>query len=45
MTISRSNKNPILDTHHYEVEFPGGAIIELAANIIVELMHAQFDVD
>ena len=36
-----ANGNPCL----YEVEFPGGEITELAANIIAELMYAQCDID
>ena len=43
--ISRSNQNPILSTQLYEVEFPGREVIELAANIITELMYAQCDND
>ena len=43
--IGRSNQNPILDTCLYEVEFPGGQMTDLAANIIAESMHAQCDVD
>ena len=43
--IGRSNQNPILDTHLYEVEFPKGNITELAGNIIAESMYAQYDVD
>ena len=43
--IGRSNQNPILDTCLYEVEFPGGEITELAANMIAEPMYAQHDVD
>ena len=39
--ISRSNKNPILDTYLYEVEIPVGEITELEANIIAESMSAQ----
>ena len=39
--IGRSNQNFILDTFLYEVEFPGGEINKLAANIIAELMYAQ----
>ena len=39
--IGRSNQNPILDTCLYEVEFPGGQVTELAANIIAESMYAQ----
>ena len=38
-------KNPILDTCLYEVEFPGGEMTELVANIIAESMYAQCDVD
>ena len=41
--IGRSNQNPILDTHLYEVEFPKGAMTELAANIIAESIYAQCD--
>ena len=36
--IGRSNYNPILDMHLYEVEFPGGEMTELAPNIIAESM-------
>ena len=43
--IGRSNKNPILDTHLYEVEFPGGEMTELAPNIIAESMYAHCDAD
>ena len=35
----------ILDTCLYEVEFPGGEITELAANMIAESMYAQCDVN
>ena len=42
-SIGRSNENPILDIHLYEVEFPGGEIKKLAANIIAEPMYAQCD--
>ena len=44
-TIGRSNQNPILSTHLTELEFPGGEITELAANIIAELMYAKCDVN
>ena len=40
-----SNKTLILDTHLYEVEFPGGKITELAASILAESMYVQCDVD
>ena len=43
--IGRSNQNPFLDIHPYEVEFTGGEITELTANIIAELMCAQCDDD
>ena len=43
--IGRSNQNPILDTCHQKVGFPGGETIELAANIIAELMYAQCDIN
>ena len=39
--IGRTNQNPILDRYLYKVEFPGGEMTELAANIIVESLHAQ----
>ena len=41
----RSNHNPILNTHLYEVEFSGEEMTELAANIIEESMYAQYDVN
>ena len=43
--IGRSNQNPILDMHLYEVEYPGGEMTELATNIIAESMYAQCDVN
>ena len=43
--IGRSNQNPILDICLYEVEFPGGEMTELAANIISESMYAQCEVN
>ena len=42
--VGRSNKNSILDTHLYEVEFPGEDMTELAANIIAESIYAQCDI-
>ena len=42
--IGGSNQNLILNMCLYEVEFSGGEITELAANIIAELMYAQCDV-
>ena len=41
--IGRFNQNPILDTLLYEVEFPGGDIIGLAANVIWESIYTQCD--
>ena len=41
----RSNQNPIFDMCLYEVEFPGGDITKLVANIIAESMYAQCDVN
>ena len=43
--IGRSNQNPILNTRLYEVEFLGGEMSELAANIISESMYVQCDLD
>ena len=43
--IGRPNQNWILDTCLYEVEFPGGEMIELAAIIIAESTYAQCDVN
>ena len=43
--IGTSNQNPILDTHLYEVEFPGGEMTKLAMNIIAESMYAQCDLN
>ena len=34
--IDRSHTNPILDTRKYQVEFAGGKITELTANVISE---------
>ena len=43
--IDKSNKNSILDTHLYQVEFPGGEMTELVVNIITESIYVQCDVD
>ena len=40
-----ANRNPILDTRTYEVEFPDGSVSEYAANTIAENMWAQCDLD
>jgi hypothetical protein len=39
------NKNPILDTRTYEVEFPNGEAAEYAANVIAQNMYSQCDTD
>ena len=39
--IGRANKNPILDTRGYVVEFEDGEQAELAANTIAKSMYAQ----
>ena len=41
--ICRPNQKPILDICLYEVEFTGGEITEMAANIIAESTYAQYD--
>ena len=43
--MDRSNKNPILDTSFYEVEFPGSEMTALAGHIIAESMYAQCNVN
>ena len=43
--IGCPNKNPILDTRGYIVEFEDGEQAELAANIIAQSMYAQCDPD
>ena len=43
--IGQQNSNPILDTRVYQVEFPDGAEMEYAANLIAENMWAQCDVN
>ena len=41
--MGRAYTNPILDTRMYQVEFAGGKVVKLTANIITESMYAQFD--
>jgi hypothetical protein len=41
LPIGRANNNPILDTIMYEVEYPVGHKVSLAANAIAENMFAQ----
>ena len=43
--IGHANKNPILDTRGYVVEFEDGEQAELAANTIAQIMYAQCDPD
>jgi len=43
--FGKSNKNPILDTRLYEVEFVDGTIGTYAANVIAESMFAQCDAE
>ena len=44
-TISRAHANQILDTRTYQVEFAGGEVTGLTANIMAESMFAQSDTD
>ncbi|MGH7954979.1 MAG: hypothetical protein ACREOZ_03375 [Gloeomargaritales cyanobacterium] len=41
--IGRHNRNPILDTRIYNVEFPDGHVQEFAANVIAESLYSQVD--
>ena len=41
--IGKADKNPILDTRVYNIEFSDGEDAELGANIIAECMYAQCD--
>ena len=43
--IGISNKNPLLEKHLYEVEFPGREATELVATIIAELRYTQCNID
>ena len=43
--IGKVDKNPILDTRVYNVEFSDGEVAELGANIIAECMYAQCDIE
>ena len=40
-----AHENPILDTRMYQVEFAGGKVPELTANVIAESMYVQWDAD
>ena len=41
--MGRSHTVPILDTRMYQVEFAGGKVTELIANVIAESMYTQFN--
>jgi hypothetical protein len=41
----RANANSMLDTMTYEIEFPDGRSDEYTANVIVENMYAQCDIE
>ena len=43
--IGKADKNPILDTRVYNVEFSDGENVELGANIIAECLYAQCDIE
>ena len=43
--IGKDGKNPILDTRVYNVEFSDGENAELGANINLECMYAQCDIE
>ena len=45
LPIGKADKNPILDTRVYNVEFSDGENAELGPNIIVECMYAQCDIE
>ena len=43
--VGRAHMNPILGTRRYQVEFAGGEVIQLTANIIAESMYTQCNAD
>ena len=43
--IGKADKNPILDTRVYNVEFSYGEIAELGSNIIAECMYGNCDIE
>ena len=43
--IGKANKNPILDSRMYEVEFMDGTMEKLTANVITENIMAQIDAE
>ena len=44
-TIGTQDKNPILNTAVYDVQFPNGAMNQYAANTIAENLNSQVDID
>ena len=45
LPIGKADKNPILDTRVYNVDFSDGENAELGANIIAESMYTQCDIE
>ena len=43
--MHRAHMNPILNTRRFQVEFTGGKVTELTANVIAESMYAQCHAD
>ena len=43
--MGRAHTNPILNTRMYQVEFAGGKITDIIANIIAESLYAQCDAE
>ena len=43
--VGKADKNPIVDTRVYNVEFSNGENVELGANFIAECMYAQCDIE
>ena len=43
--MGKDQTNTVLNTRIYQVEFAGGRVIELTANILAELMYSPFDAD
>jgi hypothetical protein len=41
----KANKNPILDTRVYDVQFPDGQVAEYSANAIAQSMYAMCDTE
>lgn len=41
--IGKSNKNVVLDTSLYDVQFPDGVVEQVSANAIAENIHARID--